>query len=289
MGNDQSSGGCNGDCELAGSWVPIRHGEWTNRVPGISHSARARMPVTKMTYDSDGKGKGWVGEVHVTVILTKLARGHYSATAKAGLFWKGNDGNYTLKSDGTLEARYPSSGIKEYWKRASGSRSSAPPAAARAPLKSSPVQGGPSRNIRVFFRKVDAMGVAWHWALGVGTNQYSIFEVGGLLPMAIIGPKGVITGVPYPGQPAARAGGTRMNQFQGYVQMTGKTTHRTDAELETFSKQWANRHPVYNAQGPNCQTFTEDLYIYLTGENLGFAKFADLKRGPESSAAAVWL
>ena len=80
-----------------------------------------------------------------------------------------------------------------------------------------------------------------------------------------------------------------MNQFQGYVQMTGKTTHRTDAELETFSKQWANRHPVYNATGPNCQTFTEDLYIYLTGENLKFAKFADLKKGPESSTAAVWL
>ena len=137
MGNDQSSGGCNGDCELAGSWVPIRHGEWTNRVPGIPHSARARMPVTKMVYDSNGTGKGWVGEVHVTVILTRLARGQYSATAKAGLFWKGNDGKYTLKSDGTLEAQYPSSGIKEYWKRASGSRSSAPTAASRtAPKKS---------------------------------------------------------------------------------------------------------------------------------------------------------
>ena len=55
-----------------------------------------------------------------------------------------------------------------------------------------------------------------------------------MLPMAIIGPKGVITGVPYPGQPAARAGGTRVNQFQGYVHMTGKTTRRTDVELETF-------------------------------------------------------
>ena len=80
-----------------------------------------------------------------------------------------------------------------------------------------------------------------------------------------------------------------MNQFHGYVHMNGKTTRRTDAEIVTFSKQWANRHPVYNAMGPNCQTFAEDLYIYLTGENLGFAKFADLKRGPESSAAAVWL
>ena len=287
MGNGQG-GGCAGDCELAGAWVPIRHGEWTNRMPGMAHSARAKMPATKMTYNWDGKGKGWVGEVHVTVSLTRLNKGQYSATAKA-MFWSGSDGNYTLLSNGTLEARYPSSGIKEYWKR-----SGAPPArpkAAPVPARAAPRQSASARRqrgIRIYFRRVDAMGIAWHWGIGIGSSSWSIYEVGGI-PMCVLGPNGVIQGIPFPGQPAAKAGGTRENQFRGYVNMTGKTTGKTDAELTAFTKQWANRHPLYNASGPNCQTFVEDMYIHLTGENLGFAKFADLKSGPEASANAVWL
>ena len=67
MGNDQS-GGCAGDCELAGTWVPIRHGEWTNRMPGMAHSARAKMPATKMTYNWDGKGKNLVLITHYSII-----------------------------------------------------------------------------------------------------------------------------------------------------------------------------------------------------------------------------
>ena len=209
--------------------MPIRHGSGRTAFQGFLYSARAKMPVTKMTYDGNGNGKGWVGEVHVTVILTKLARGHYSATAKAGLFWKGNDGNYTLKSDGTLEARYPSSGIKEYWKRASGSRSSAPPAAARAPLKPSPVQGGPSRNIRVFFRKVDALGVAWHWALGVGTTGIQYLRWAECY-YGYYWPKRCCNRRSYLGTcstPRSR------RPVSSYVHMTGKTTRRTDVELET--------------------------------------------------------
>ena len=46
------------------------------------------MPVTKMTYDGNGKGKGWVGEVHVTVILTKRIRGTTPQRRRQACFGK---------------------------------------------------------------------------------------------------------------------------------------------------------------------------------------------------------
>merc|ERR1719231_686166 len=109
--------------------------------------------------------------------------------------------------------------------------------------------------------------------------------------MAVIGPRGVVctTGIVV----STATSGTKMSQFDGFVENIGaaglRTSTRTDGEIEEFAKAWCNRHPIYNAAGPNCQTFTEDLYIFLTGENLEFAKFADLQRGPEASANVVWL
>ena len=144
-------------------------------------------------------------------------------------------------------------------------------------------KSSPARRIKIVFRRVDKLGIGWHWALALGD---SIWEVAGV-PMAIVGPRGVVVGIPYPGHKGASSG-ARLSHYDGYIQMQG-TSRKTDDEIDKFSRDWASRHPLYNAYGPNCQTFTEDLFIYLTGQNLGFAKFADLQSGPEKSAEAVWL
>ena len=269
-------------CDLAGEWLPIRAAEWKNRNIG-SHAARARMPWTKVAYQANGTGEGWVGDVHVQYELMPLAPGHYSAKARIpALFWSANDGNLTVLGDGTLEARYPSNGIVEYWRRADG-RTTVAAGAGRAMSTSS---YGEERRIKVVFRRVDGLGIAWHWGLAVGD---SIYEVGG--SMAVIGPRGVVCAT---GPVVSDAlNGTRLGQFDGYVEHIDaagpRTSTCTDADIEAFATEWCHRHPTYNALGPNCQTFTEDLYIFLTGQNLGFAKFADLQRGPEASARAVWL
>ena len=270
---------------LAGAWVPVRKGEWKARVIGIPHAARAAMPHTKMVYDSTGNGKGWVGDVHVKVKVHTLARNQFSTTAKS-MFWSGSDGNLTLHGDGTLEVRYPSSGILEYWKRSGGATHAQ---AAKKPVETptnasfAAARSSPARRIKIVFRRVDKLGIGWHWALALGD---SIWEVAGV-PMAIVGPRGVVVGIPYPGHKGASSG-ARLSHYDGYIQMQG-TSRKTDDEIDKFSRDWASRHPLYNAYGPNCQTFTEDLFIYLTGQNLGFAKFADLQSGPEKSAEAVWL
>ena len=285
MGQQQShtdKGAGPGGCALAGAWVPIRKGEWKARVLGTPHHMRAKMPNTKMVYDRSGNGKGWVGDVHVKVKVHTLARNQFSSTAKT-MFWSGGDGNLTLHNDGTLEVRYPSSGIIEYWKRSGHAPTVSTTAKTASPTRHTTQRSSPSRKIKIVFRKMNAMGIGWHWALALGD---SIYEVGGL-PMGIVGPRGVVCGVPTPGQPGARSG-TKLNQFHGYVPMQD-TSHRTDAEIDQFSKDWVKRHPIYNPLGPNCQTFTEDLYTYLTGKNLAFSKFADLKSGPERSANVVWI
>ena len=81
MGGGQTSGmvETGPPCDLAGTWIPTRHGEWKNRNIG-SHKARARMPNTSITYKANGKGEGWVGELYVYVQATQLAPGQYSAT-----------------------------------------------------------------------------------------------------------------------------------------------------------------------------------------------------------------
>ena len=283
-----------GNCELAGEWVPVRASEWTNKNIGTPHRMRAKMPQTKMTYSSSGKGKGWVGELYVTVVAKKVTSGQYSATAKVSvLFWSAKDGQLTLLPDGTLHVRYPSNGICEFWRR-KGIQSSANPAArheSQAIVKTevSAAAGAreiKSRPIMLLFRRVTFLGIAWHWALGVGDvgESLCIYEVGGA--MAIIGPRGVIVGIPLPNR--ASISGTKMKQFHGYVKLSTRTS-KTDEDIEEFSKAWCKEHPVYNALGPNCQTFAEDLHIYLTGEKLDFAKFGSFKSGPEASADAVWL
>ena len=122
------SAGMGGPCDLEGEWVPCRHSEWANRrivatSPLVSHADRARAAHTKKTYDAQGRGHGRVGELIVTYSVSTIAPGQYTATAKVPLLlWSATDGNLTLHEDGTLEVRYPSNGIVEYWRRADGRR-----------------------------------------------------------------------------------------------------------------------------------------------------------------------
>jgi hypothetical protein len=294
MGNGASTQLGPPGCGLEGSWVAIRHKEWKNRNIG-SHSMRAAMPQTKMTYDTYGNGKGWVGELYVKVTARTLARGQFNAMARVpALFWSANDGSLTILPDGTLKVCYPSNGIVEYWKRGDDcgrkllqTALSEPRAAPRAvqKIEVSPQQN--SREVMLLFRRVDSFGIAWHWALGVKKSggYPSIYEVGGF--MAIIGPNGLICGNPWPS--SALAVGTKTKQFHGWILLKDRSTTKTDAEIEDFCRRWCRNHPVYNMLGPNCQTFAEDLHIYLTGRNLEFYKFGDLKTGPEASTDAVWL
>ena len=290
------------NCDLEGEWVPARHGEWRNRNIG-SHKMRARMPNTKMTYQSNGRGQGWVGEVFVHVTATTVAPGQYESKARIkALLWSASDGNMTMLADGTLEVRYPSNGIVEYWQRRGGAaaaaaqrerleRAQAEAAAARRALADDARRR--ARPLTLVFRHVDSIGIGWHWGLGIGgtgggtCSDMSIYEVGG--SMAVIGPRGVVHASSPLVASSAAATGTRLDQFDGYVPLGGRATHRTDAEIEHFCAQWVSRHPVYHVAGPNCQTFSEDLFVHLTGANLNFPKFADLRSGPEASSRAVWL
>ena len=103
--------------DLAGEWLPTRHDEWKNSNIG-SHKLRARMPHTKMTYRANGKGAGWVGDVYVSVAASRVAPGEYSSTARITvLLWSAKDGRMSVHGD-SLEVRYPSNGIIEFWRRA---------------------------------------------------------------------------------------------------------------------------------------------------------------------------
>jgi len=286
-----TSGQSEQHCDLAGEWVPTRHDEWKNRNIGTPHVMRAWMPHSKMTYREDGKGQGWVGDVYVHVAVTTLAPGQYEAQARIkALLWSAGDGNLTILDDGTLEVRYPSNGILEFWRRKDERALEAlgranEQAAAVWQNKLAHESDRQMRLIKLVFRRVDAMGIAWHWGLSVGE---SIYEIGG--SMAVIGPSGVVhasTPLINPGKAALM--GTRLGQFDGYVVLDGRSTHLTNGEIENFCRGWVGRHPIYNVLGPNCQTFTEDLFIFLTGENLEFPKFADLSHGPEASVDAFWL
>jgi len=141
------------------------------------------------------------------------------------------------------------------------------------------------RPIKLVLRHVPlSMDTAWHWGLGIGD---SIYEVGG--SMAVIGPNGVVHST---GPILTTAWwGTRLEQFDAYLPLTNVCEH-TDAEIEDFVKSWVRRNPVYHVTTCNCQTFTEDLYVHITGERLPFsqwADFTDLQNGPEASADVVWL
>jgi len=289
--------------DLAGEWLPARHDEWYNRLPG-KHSQRARSSSTKMTYDSSGNGSGWVGEVYVNVRARSIAPGRYNAkfnvrVSSKTLPWAGNDGHLTLLEDGTLQVQYPSHGIREYWRRADGcgaqilrqAREQYP--ACNSTSNDAEVQTN-QRAIKLVFRHFgDSVGAKkggflWHWGLSVSD---SIYEVNGA--MAVMGPNGIVAA----SSPLIKLVRTNLRQFHGYLDLP-QITYRTDEDIEKFSRRWVKHHPVYKALGPNCQTYAEDLFTFLTGEDLPFAKTADrvvgpsgskVLQGPEVDPSAVWL
>lgn len=296
--------------DLTGDWTPTRHDEWYNRLPG-KHSHRALAPSTKMTYDSDGNGSGWVGEVYVHVKARVIAPGRYTckfqvqASLKT-LPWAANDGRMTLLEDGTLQVQYPSHGIREFWRREDGcgiqilreareqgftkrSRSSSQHCKEHHQSAVNRLPRLQRRKIRLVFRhfggaKQDRL--LWHWGLSVDD---SIYEVNGA--MAVMGPNGIVAA----SSPLAKNVCTNLSQFHGYLDMP-QGTRKTDGEIEEFSRRWVKLHPIYKALGPNCQTYTEDLFTFLTGEDLPFAKTADkimgnniVLTGPHSSPNSVWL
>mmetsp|Transcript_103001 Transcript_103001/g.300515 ORF Transcript_103001/g.300515 Transcript_103001/m.300515 type:complete len:310 (-) Transcript_103001:258-1187(-) len=281
--------------DLAGEWLPVRHSEWYNRLPG-KHSQRARSSSTKMTYDCHGKGSGWVGEVFVNVQAHPLAPGQYSAkfqvrTSLKTAPWSASDGRLTLLEDGTLQVQYPSYGIREYWRRANGCGAQPRAAHEDSSDESSPDEATTKnqRKIKMVFRHFGSaeIGLLWHWGLSI---EDSIYEVNGA--MAVMGPKGVVAA----SSPFMKPVCTNLLQFDGYLDLS-QTTHKSDEEIEEFSRRWVKLHPRFSALGPNCQTYSEDLFAFLTGDNLPFARFADKVVGPrgntlmspERDPNTVWL
>jgi len=304
--------------DLAGEWLPVRHDEWYNRLPG-KHSQRARSSSTKMTYDSSGKGSGWVGEVFVDVQARAIAPGRYSAkfkvrTSSKTLPWAANDGHLTLLEDGTLQVQYPSHGIREYWRHADGCGTEILREAREQFSDKSTISSNNSssrdanengnstrkgsrkqrRAIKLVFRHFgDSVGpkkdgYLWHWGLSVDD---SIYEVNGA--MAVMGPNGIVAA----SSPLVKQVRTNLMQFHGYLDLP-QGTRKTDEDIEEFSRRWVKLHPIYKALGPNCQTYAEDLFTFLTEEDLPFAKTADkvmgpggsrALKGPEANPSAVWL
>jgi hypothetical protein len=275
--------------ELAGVWLPTRHGDWYNNNPG-KHWMRAKMPHTKITFDAAGNGNGWVGEFNVVLQVTAISAGQYTATSRVpAIGWVAADGNYTLLSDGVLEIRYPSNGIVEYWRREDGEGQQIYASLQRGHAKEAKAArnraGGHGRPISLLFRHFgfgSTSDYLWHWALAIDQDVY---EVGGL-PMAIQTPTGVPIGPAIPIR-------TAVDQFHGQLAL-GESTYKTDTEIRDFCRQWINTHPNYDARGPNCQTFSEDLFTFLTGDNLPFAKFIDRMgkngaEGPENDSRTVWM
>ena len=286
----QMAGG--GPCDLAGEWLPCRHDEWRNLNLG-SHKARARAPTTKVTYDSNGRGHGWVGEYNLQYSVTTVAPGHYTATARIPLLlWSASDGNLTLLHDGTLHVEYPSNGIVEYWRRADG-RGAEIRQIASAAVVSAPSR--PSRPLKLVIRHFgpgsvfgSSTDLGWHWGLAVGEHD-DCYEVAG--SMVVIGPKGPVAA----SSPLAiNTKPTHLSQFDAYLTLP-QTTQKTDNEVEEFARLWVRKHPVYQALGPNCQTFAEDMFTFLTAQNLPFPKGASRIRtygkgdGPEHHRSTVWI
>lgn len=298
--------------DLAGEWLPVRHDEWYNRLPG-KHSQRARASATKMTYDDNGKGSGWVGEVFVDVQARCIAPGQYNAefrvrASSKTLPWEANDGRMTLLADGTLQVQYPSTGIREYWKHVDGCgarilreareqhpATSTVSASRTAFDDANAIQVKPrKRTIKLVFRHFgDSIsgkndGLLWHWGLSVDD---SIYEINGA--MAVMGPSGIVAA----SSPLVKNICTSLEQFHGYLDLP-QMTRKTDMDIEEFSRCWVKRHPVYKVLGPNCQTYTEDLFTFLSGESLPFAKTSDkmmgpggsrVLEGPEVNPSAQWL
>ena len=278
-----------GDCTaLAGEWLPCRHDEWRNRNLGPSHKGRARSSHTKVTYDGQGRGTGRVGELTVQYSVSQIADGQFTATASVpSLLWSATDGNLTLHWDGTLEVQYPSNGIVEYWRRADGAQTRH---RQHGQARSSAL---PSRPIKLVIRHFgpgsplgSSTDLGWHWGLAIG-DEDACYEVAG--SMAVIGPNGILAA----SSPlATNIKPTHLGQYDAFLELP-QTTQRTDAEVKDFCRQWVRNHPIYNVLGPNCQTFAEDLFSYLCGQNLPFSKSAcRIDRcgpGPEHHPSTQWI
>eukprot|EP01063_Lacrimia_lanifica_P027397 TRINITY_DN3841_c0_g1_i1.p1 TRINITY_DN3841_c0_g1~~TRINITY_DN3841_c0_g1_i1.p1 ORF type:complete len:334 (+),score=47.57 TRINITY_DN3841_c0_g1_i1:90-1091(+) len=285
-------------CDLAGKWRPVRASEWKNNAIG-SHRIRAGMSGTYTEYRADGSGEGRTGDLQMKYSnVYCLSPGNYSATC-VNIMLPGlpaTDGNLTILPDGTLDVRYPVFGIQEFWKREDG-RALEHLGTAKAEWErggGARRGGGASRQIKLVFRNIlpgkisKAFGAPWHWGLAVGD---SIYEVAG--SMTILGPRGLVYGTGPPIFSVAVCG-VKWSQFVGYVETfhgRTRTSNVTDAEIEAFCKEWVDRHPTYALLGPNCQTFSEDLFTFLTGENRvpELAKFMDLQKGPEKHPDVKWL
>jgi len=196
-------------CDLAGEWVPTRHDEWYNNNPG-KHRLRARVPYTKVTYDTAGKGNGWVGELNINIEVFSIAPGKYTASCRVGL-WYAGDGNLTILDDGVLQVRYPSNGIVEYWQRVDG-QGAINLAKAQSKWKAAEkVRGKASeRSLTLALRacvEVANEEYVWHWALAVNDEVYEVAAW-----MAIMGPRGIVASnslvAPY---------NTALGQFHGYL------------------------------------------------------------------------
>jgi len=261
--------------------------------------------------------QGWVGEVYVRVTAKCIAPGQYTAQFDVDASWKtlpwsATDGNLTLLPDGVLQVQYPSYSIREYWTRVDGRGREILATAKRrnehSVRSSSQTNNGniaktgiqTRRKIMVVFRffganKSNTDRLQWHWAIGID-DRYApveIYEVSG--SMAVVGPKGTVAASSIFVAPV----NTKLDQFDGYLDMPSHTTTKSDEEVVSFCRSWVKGHPMYRIEGPNCQTFAEDLFTFLTGEDLPFKKtihkvaggapVGDNSGGPEASSSAVWL
>ena len=275
--------GTGGPCDLVGDWVPCRVDEWRNRNIG-SHKARARAAHTKVTYDVQGRGHGRVGELFVQYSVSTIAPGRFTAVAKVpSLLWSASDGSLTLHHDGTLEVQYPSNGIVEYWRRCAAGSLHLLSGAAVQP-------SGPARSLKLVIRHIDLgssiTDLGWHWGLAIGRED-ACFEVAGSI--AVVGPRGLVAASsPF----ATKTKPTHVSQYDAVLSLP-QTTHKSDREIEEFARHWVRQHPVYGVLGPNCQTFADDLFAFLCGQNLPFAKSASRLdtsgHGPENHPSTQWL
>jgi len=286
--------GTGGPCDLAGDWVPCRHDEWANRNIGRAHKSRARDTHTKVWYDAKGRGYGRVGELTVQYSVSTTAPGHYTATAKVPLLlWSASDGTLTLHHDGTLEVQYPSNGIVEYWRRASDISVAARTPQAQASASAQPSR--PPRPLKLVLRHFGPSPVlgsrtdlGWHWGIAVG-DENACYEVAG--SMAIAGPNGLIAA----SSPlATKTKPTHLSQYDAVLSLP-QTTQKSDREIEDFARHWVRQHPMYVLVGPNCQTFCDDLFTFLCGQNLPFSKSASRMdtfgggAAPEHHPSTKWL
>jgi len=264
------------------------------------------MPHTSITYDHKGKGKGWVGEWYCHSQVTQLAPGQYCGVAWINNVWIAGDGNLTVlpEEDGILEVRFPSNGIQEYWKRVDGKSLEILHQTQRKweqyreerQLLSSSSSFSTPKAIRLVFSRIDILGLTWHWGLAIGDSIYEVTYNPHNI-MVILGPNGVIATAAAEEVSAdllpqqQQQPSSSWKRVDGFITLEGETTYHSEEKIIQGCQEWVRTHPIYNVSGPNCQTFSEDLYTFLTGKNLDFAKFADMKRGggPEKSANAVWL